>query len=275
MGVSILILTRDEEANLPGCLAAVAWSDDVVVLDSLSTDGTAAIAEAAGARVVRRAFDNWSAHQNWAMENIRFKHPWVFYLDADERMTDGLRAEVEAIAADGGRPEVAYFCGRTNYFMGRWIKHCYPPSWLMRFFRPERVRFERLVNPMPVIDGPYGYLAGRFTHYNFSKGFAEWFDKHNKYSSMEALEGIKLASAARDGASVFSRDGATRRRAIKHLSFRLPFRPLSKFLYLYLWRLGFLDGRPGLTYCVLQSIYEYQIALKIREIRLRERGRTL
>lgn len=272
--ISILILTKNEETNIRACLESVAWSDDVVVLDSLSTDRTKEIALGMGAKVLEREFDNWAAHQNWANGNIAFKHPWVFYLDADERMTPELRAEIEAVAASGG-DKIAYYCGRTNYFMGRWIRHCYPPSHLMRFFKPRQVRFERLVNPTPVIDGPFGYLKARFDHYNFSKGFGEWFDKHNRYSQWEAIEGLKVLRGDSTGGSLFSGDPAERRKALKRLSFKLPFRPAFKFAYLYLMKLGILDGYPGLVYCVLQSIYEYQIDLKMEEALRREKGQAL
>ena len=127
MSISILILTLNEELNLPGCLESVKWSDDIVVLDSFSTDRTIEIAKASGSRVVQIKFDNWASHQNWAMENIFFKHDWVFYLDADERMTDDLRAEITAIASNRNEKTVAFYCGRKNFFMGRWIKHAMPP----------------------------------------------------------------------------------------------------------------------------------------------------
>ncbi len=276
MAVSILILTLNEEENLPACLDAVAWCDDVVVFDSLSQDRTPEIARERGARLVERKFDNWAAHQNWAMENIDFKHDWVFYLDADERMTDELRQEILAVARDPQEKRVAFYCGRKNFFMGRWIKHAYPPSHIMRFFRPEKVRFERLVNPTPVIDGAHGYLEERFLHYNFSKGFEEWLAKHNRYSTFEAMEGIKLLDGERGEApSLLDADAAKRRKALKNLSFRLPLRPLAKFLYLYVGKRGFLDGGPGLTYCCLQAIYEYMIVLKMEEIRRRRRGESV
>lgn len=278
MSISILILTLNEEANLPDCLQSVKWSDDIVVLDSFSTDRTVKIAEEMGARVVQRRFDNWSAHQNWALEEIRFAHPWVFYLDADERMTEELKAELLAVANEEGSAPVAYYCGRRNMFMGRWIKHAMPPGMVMRFFRPPFVRFQRLVNPVPVIDGSHGYLQGLLVHYNFSKGIAEWIDKHNRYSSLEALEGIKVIhqrSQDRSGLGLFSSDRALRRRALKNLSFRLPCRPFIKFWYLYLWQRGWLDGMAGFTYCVLQSFYEYMIVLKMRELERQERGLPL
>lgn len=271
--ISVLILTLNEEANLPACLESVSWSNDVVVLDSLSTDRTVEIARGSSARVVQRPFDNWAAHQNWAVQNIEFKSKWVFYLDADERMTPELRTEIERIAADPDEKRVAFYCGRKNFFMGRWIRHAFPPSFIMRFFRPPHVRFERLVNPVPVIDGQHGYLRAKFTHYNFSKGIAEWIEKHNRYSTFEAIEGVKLlAGQGASRPSLFSSDRVLRRLALKNLSFRLPFRPLLKFVYLYFLKAGFLDGYPGFVYCKLQSMYEYLIALKMVELRRKERG---
>lgn len=276
MSISVLILTLNEEANLPDCLESVKWSDDIVVLDSFSADRTVKVAEEQGARVVQRRFDNWSAHQNWALEQIPFKHPWVFYLDADERMTDELKQELLAIARDPSGAPVAYYCGRQNMFMGRWIKHAMPPGMVMRFFRPPLVRFQRLVNPVPVIDGPHGYLRGMLVHYNFSKGIAEWIEKHNRYSSLEALEGMKVIHQSPEGPlQLFTADRARRRRALKELSFRLPWRPFVKFLYLYLLQRGYLDGRAGLTYCVLQSFYEYMIVLKMRELERQGQGLSL
>jgi len=272
MPVSILILTLNEETNIGACLDALAGFDDIVVFDSLSKDRTKDIALAKGARVVERPFDNWAAHQNWAMNNIAFKHPWVFYLDADERMTPELREEILAIARDQGRKEVAYYCGRKNFFLGKWIRHAMPPGMIMRFFKPGTIRFERLVNPVPVIDGSHGYLRHYFEHYNFSKGITEWFDKHNKYSLFEAMEGMKLREKPVGLGALFSRDRFERRRALKELSFRMPLRPLVKFLWMYVLKLGFLDGRAGYTYCKLQAMYEYMIVVKMRELARKERG---
>ncbi len=272
--ISVLILTYNEEDNLPGCLESLRWCDDLFVLDSFSTDRTVEMARAAGARVVQRRFDNWSAHQNWALQNIPFRHPWVYYSDADERVTPELREELRAMALDPCQTNVAYRLRYKNYFLGRWIRHCgIYPTWIMRFFRPEKVRWERLVNPAAVVDGPEGRLQGHFEHYSFHKGLAAWFDKHNRYSGQEAEEGLKsLSNGAFHWHDLFTSSPATRRRALKELSFRLPFRPTLRFLYMYLWGRGFLDGYAGFTYCRLLSIYEYMIVLKMRETRRRESG---
>src|SRR5262249_9005811 len=151
-----------------GCLDSVAWADDVVVLDSFSTDRTEEICAERGCRFFQRRYDGRGAHQTWAMTSIPWKHPWIFYLDADERMTPGLRDEIVRIAKDPAERRVAFYCGRKNYFMGKWIRFSMPPEHIMRFFRPEKIRFERLANPEPVIDGPHGYLREHFLHYNLS-----------------------------------------------------------------------------------------------------------
>ncbi|PWT74386.1 MAG: glycosyl transferase family 2 [Chloroflexi bacterium] len=273
MSISILLLTLNEEANLPACLGSVEWSNDIVVLDSFSSDKTCEIAERLGARVIQRSFDNWASHQNWAMEHISFKHEWVFYLDADERMTDSLKQELLAVASNRTRPEVAYYCGRKNYFMGKWIRHAMPPGAIMRFFQPKHVRFERLVNPTPIIDGVYGYLENYLEHYNFSKGLTEWFTKHNRYSTWEALEGHNLLANDRFAIEMlFQKDRYSRRQTLKRISLYLPLRPLLKFAYLYIVNKGFLDGRPGLQYCLLQTSYEYMIVIKQYELRRRQLG---
>jgi glycosyltransferase involved in cell wall biosynthesis len=274
MTVSIFIQTLNEEQNLPSCLDSVAWSDDIVVLDSISKDQTEEICRQRGVRFFQRPYDGRGPHQNWAMENIDFKHEWVFYLDADEHMTPELREEICAIARSPGERRVAFFCGRKNMFRGRWLKHSMPPGYIMRFFKPRHIRFERLVNPTPIIDGPHGYLKNHFIHYNFSKGITEWLQRHNRYSTYEAVEQIR---ALRErpvewSRAFFSKDANTRRLEAKNISFRMPFRPALKFILLYFLKMGFLDGRPGLTYCVLQAVYEYQICLKMEEIRRAERG---
>lgn len=153
-------------------------------------------------------------------------------------MTSDLRFEIQPIACRPQRREVAYYCGRRNFFMGRWIKHAMSPGMIMRFFKPEQVRFERLVNPPAVIDGPHGYLKHHLLHCSFSKRFTEWFEKHNKYSQLEALELLK--GSCRSVSSVFTSDAASRRRALKELSFQVPFRSFLKFLYLYVIKRGFL-----------------------------------
>lgn len=275
--ISVLILTLNEEENLPRCLTSLAWCSDLIVLDSFSNDRTVGIAKAGGAQVVQRSFDNWAAHQNWALENIRFKYPWVYYSDADEVVTPDLRDEMLMVVQHAGPEMAAYRLRYKNFFMGRWLKHCgIYPTWILRLFRPERVRWERLVNPVARVDGKEGRLKNHFEHYTFNKGLNAWFDKHNKYSWDEAEESLKsLAQKKWSARDFFTHNPCDRRRALKELSFRLPCRPLLRFLYMYVLRLGFLDGVPGYHYCRLLSIYEYMIVLKMKEIRRKGRGLPL
>ena len=270
--VSILVLTLNEEKNLAACLSAVSWSNDIVVLDSYSTDSTLDIAKAFGARVFQRKLDDWASHQNWANENISFKYAWVYYTDADEIVTPELRDEILRVTSAEITNKVAYRLRYKNYFFGKWIRHCgIYPVWVMRLFKPAKVRWQRLVNPVPVIDGEIGTLQAHFHHFSFNNGLNAWFAKHNEYSYQEAIESIKnLRNGKIDWAGLLSLESARSRRALKELSFRLPFRPALRFLYMYVIRAGFLDGVAGFHYCVLLTYYEYMIVLKIEEIRRRD-----
>lgn len=269
--MSVVILTKNEERNLPACLDSVAFSDDIVVFDSYSDDATVEIAEARpNVRVVQRRFDNWSAHQNWGVQNIPFRHPWVLYIDADERVDDELAVEVQR-AADPASPLSAFRFRRKDLFMGRWLRHAQLyPTWLIRLFRPERVRYERLVNPVTVVDGPVGELHGHIVHYPFSKGVHHWIERHNSYATFEAMELLRIEERVRRPlVQIFSRDANTRRAAQKDLFFRMPCRPQIKWLYYMLGRWAFLDGRPGCTYARLTYLYEYMISIKAAELRAR------
>jgi glycosyltransferase involved in cell wall biosynthesis len=276
--VSVLILTLNEEVNLPRCLDSLAWSDDIVVLDSHSSDRTVEIAQSRNCRVIQRRFDNWSAHQNWAVENISFKHPWVFYIDADEVVTHELATEIDLVTADPGRPEVAFRVLRKDTFMGKWLRFSSMyPVWLLRLFRPANIRWERLVNPLAITNGPEGRLRAHLLHYSFNKGIEAWIAKHNQYARLEAEESLKsLQSRAFDAKGLFTRgDPVRRRKALKTLSYHLPCRSVLRFLYMYIIRMGLLDGWEGYTFCRLISIYEHLIVVNIKEIQHRRKGLLL
>ena len=265
--VSIFIQTLNEEKNLAECLECFSWADDIVVLDSFSTDGTSSIARRYGARWVQHEYQGRAAHQNWAMENITFKHPWVYYCDADERVPPELAQEIVRVTAAPSRAEVAFMVRRRDQFLDRWIRYSSQyPLWFVRLFRPDKIRWSRKANPVPEIDGTVGELENDYLHYPFSKGLSDWLWRHNRYSTYEAEETLRSLQAGDFHLNeLFSRDAAVRRRALKTLSFRLPGRPALKFFYMYLLHGGFLDGRAGFDYCLLQSFYEYQIVLKVRE----------
>ena len=271
--ISVLILTKDEELNLPRCLEASRWCDDIVVLDSGSSDRTVAIAEAAGARVFHRPWDNEAGQRRFSL-GLPFKYPWVYNPDADEIADNILIEEMRKVAAEPNAKIVAYRVRFKNIFLGKWVRHSsLYPTWIVRLFRPEKIRFEREINLRYCIDGDEGRLQGHLLHYSFNKGLHAWFEKHNYYSTKEAEEALKILR----GQSVrwrdfFSGSPIVQRKALKEFSFKLPFRSSLRFLYSYFFRLGILDGRAGLTYCRLLAQYEYMITLKVRELRLREKG---
>lgn len=274
--VSILILTKNEQQDLPSCLQSVSWSDDVHVYDSGSTDDTVAIAQSLGAKVTARTYGesklafggDEASHRNWGLQNIPFKHSWVFVIDADERMTPDLVRAVKAAAALPS-DQVAFRVQRRDFFLGTWLKHVQTSPFYMRLMRPDKIRHERLINTVSIADGPVGDVAGYLDHFPFSKGMGQWVDRHNGYSRFEAQQIISNRQAGEGFSWVkafTAKDFHQRRYHQKELFYRLPFRPLVKFLLLYVVKRGFLDGRAGFTYAMLQSIYEYFIVLKVREL---------
>jgi glycosyltransferase involved in cell wall biosynthesis len=270
--VSIIILTKNEEKDIYECLRSVSWSDDIHVYDSFSTDNTVKIASEFGARVTQRAFDNWSSHQNWGLRNIRFKHKWVFYIDADERMTPELAIALQDAIPPTDHKVVAFQVQRRDFFMGRWLRHVQTTSSYLRLFRPEKMYYERLVNPVSIPDGKVEQLSGFIDHFPFSKGIGHWISRHNEYSRLEAeqiIENLKNKEKYSITKAIIGKDFQTRRYHQKEIFYRMPFRPLLKFVILYIGKRGFLDGRAGLTYATLQSIYEYFIILKVQEISIK------
>lgn len=266
--VSVLVLTKNEERDLPGCLRSVAWCDDIHVYDSFSDDRTVEIARAAGATVTQRKFDNWAAHQNWGLRNIPFRHPWVFYIDADERMTPDLVADLAKVDTAGNT--VAFQVRRRDFLNGIWLKHVQTTPYYMRLFRPAHMRYERLVNPVSIADGPVGELSGYLDHHPFSKGVLYWFNRHVSYADLEARQLMHELAASEPlslRTALMGRNFHARRREQKRLFYRAPLRPLLKFVLLYGIKRGFLDGTAGLQYALLQSIYEYMIVLRYRELR--------
>jgi glycosyltransferase involved in cell wall biosynthesis len=272
MSVSVLILTLDEEINIGGCLESVSWSDEVVVLDSFSKDRTVAIAAGRGARVVQRAFDNYSNQRNFGLEEIQYRNPWVLLLDADERVPEDLRAEMLEAVRTAGEGVTAYRMRRKDHLYGRWIRGSSGyPTWFARLVRVGHVWYERAFNEELHTDGETRPLQGHFYHYPFNKGFSAWIAKHDRYSSMEAeLLEQKLAFRWR-WRDLFG-DAGARRRAAKALVYQLPARPVAVFFALYFFRGGIFGGRAGLTFSLLRAWYEYMIDCKCAELRRRSRG---
>jgi glycosyltransferase involved in cell wall biosynthesis len=266
--ISILVLTLNEENNLPGCLETVKWSDDIHVLDSYSSDKTIEIAKKYGANVWFRKFDSFSQHQNWALENIPFRHPWVFYFDADERVTPKLADAMQRAVAN---PEdsVAFRVQRRDFFLNTWLKHVQMTAFYDRLFRPEKMRYERLGHCVSKPDGPVSTIDGYLDHYPFSKGIADWIARHNFYSTQEAqqiMANRRAGTKASLGRLFRERDSRERRRILKEFYYRMPLRPLVKFFVMYVFKFGFMDGAAGFIYSSLMGFYEWMIVLKTAEL---------
>ncbi len=272
--ISIVILSHNESINMGRCLASVAWSDDVLVVDSGSTDGTIEQAERLGARVMRRPFDNFADQRNFALDEGRLKHEWVLHLDADEVVTPELAREVQEIAARGqGRP--GYRVPSRLMMMGRWLKHSgMYPSYQVRFGSRERLRFHMVGHGQrELLDpGEIGTMKGDLIHYNFSKGISDWLGKHARYARDEAASALRGGETYRWRDLLRTTDRVERRRLLKGLSHGIPMRPLARFVYIYLVRMGFLDGRPGLRYAMLIAIYQWAIDMNMIEQRQRGSG---
>ncbi len=271
--VSILILTLNEETNLSECIDSCAWSDDIVVFDSFSQDRSREIALAKGARVIERTFDNYAAQRNAALTTVNYKNAWVLMLDADERVPQELAAEISASVAAADVDTVMFRVRRKDFFMGRWLKRSSGyPTWFGRLVRIGRVHVEREVNEEYIADGGIKHLHSHLHHYPFSKGIAYWFERHNRYSSMEAIAKVAMHVDPIMARTLFSADPVARRRTLKRLLYRVPARPLIVFLYLYVIRLGVLDGRAGFYFSRMRAIYEFLIDAKVLESKRRRRG---
>jgi glycosyltransferase involved in cell wall biosynthesis len=271
--ISVLILTKNEEQDLPGCLESIGWCNDIHILDSHSTDRTVEIAEAHGVHVATRTFDGYAAQRNAAMQ-LPFKHSWILVLDADERPTPELSAEIQT-AVSAAAPNVSGFrMRRRDFLWGTWLKHAQMTPFYVRLLRIGKAHYIRDINEIVEIDGDILQLHGCLDHLAFSKGLAHWVNKHNAYSTKEAE--LLASGAAIHGASVrqalFARNFHERRIAQKAIFYELPGRPLIKWFYMMFVRGAILDGHAGIMYATLQSFYEYLIEMKSREILRRRAG---
>lgn len=277
--LSVLVPVKNEAANLGDCLASVSFAREVVVVDSGSTDGTQAIAEAAGARVVHFVWNGkLPRKKNWALENVPWHHEWVLIVDADERITPELERQIRLaicrIDVDG------FYLNRRFWFLDGWINHCgYFPSWNLRLFRHRLGRYEQVeigenilsgdneVHEHVLLNGRAEYLSSPMEHYAFPD-VATFVEKHDRYSSWEAAASTKLnATGEKSLRPAPFGTPLERKRWLRKLATAVPFRPSLRFLYHYVWRQGFRDGYRGWLLCRLLARYERMIVLKERELK--------
>ncbi|MEO1210204.1 MAG: glycosyltransferase family 2 protein [Cyanobacteria bacterium J06638_20] len=279
--VSVLIPAKNEEENLPACLESVARADEIFVVDSQSEDRSIEIVERYGANLVQFHFNGrWPKKKNWSLDNLPFKNDWVLIVDCDERIPDELWDEIEQVIQ---KPEYSgYYLNRRVFFLGKWIRFGGKyPDWNLRLFRHAAGRYENLnteeirntgdneVHEHVVIEkGKVGYLENDMLHEDF-RDLYHWLARHNRYSNWEARVYYNLLTGMGEdgtiGANLFG-DSVQRKRFLKKIWVRLPFKPILRFILFYFIQLGFLDGRPGYIYGRLLSQYEYQIGVKLYEL---------
>ena len=275
--LSVVIPARNEEANLPDALRSVRWANQVIVVDSHSSDGTVGVARQAGAEVVQFDYPGHGPKKkNWALDNLELRNEWVLLLDADERVTPALRREIEGCLVD---PRADGYClDRELVFMGRSLR-CFRPNWNVRLFRHRLARFEDLgltdlpgtgdneIHEHVVVQGRLGFLRSPLLH-DDDRGLTAWLDRHNKYATWEAhlYRGFRAAPVGVGPLGLLRLDPLRRKRALRRIWVRLPLRPALRFVIWYLPRRGFLDGRPGFVFCLLMAYYEVTINAKLYEL---------
>ena len=268
--VSVLVPTLDEELNLPDCLDSVAWADEVFVVDSYSHDRTVEIARGRGAHVVQHAFEGYSRQKNWALDTLPFRNEWMLILDADERVTPELRCEIASILPKADC--AGYYLNRRVVFLGTWIRHAgWYPNWNLRLFRHQLGRYDgREVHEHVVMNGPVGYLRNDLLHLD-RRGLEAFVARHNRYSTLEAAARFKAECDAPDRARLpvgLLASPVQRKRFVRERVWpRVPAKPLALFVYMYVLRRGFLDGRAGLALCVFHAFQEFMVGLKMAELR--------
>jgi glycosyltransferase involved in cell wall biosynthesis len=264
--LTVVVLTRDEEVNIERCLASVAWAGQAIVIDSGSTDMTVPLAKSLGADVVEQPWLGFSAQREFALRLPQVRHDWVYFVDADEWVCPELATEIAAVLE---APDVACaaFAHRLRLvFLNTWIRHCgwYSGSWVVRLVDRRRATYDgSLVGERALVDGPVGRLVNDIVDED-RKGLAAWLHKHVRYAELEQRrrgQPVPFGERLRRFRARNRADTRPLTRVIlKDLVFPvLPARPLALFCYMYLVRLGLLDGRAGLRFCLFHAWYQVTV----------------
>ena len=275
--VSVIVAARNEARNLSRCLQSLSDVAEVFVIDSQSTDATAEIAHAHGARVVQFHYrGGWPKKRQWAMNTLPLACDWIFLLDADEELTPELAAEIRVALAN---PRFdGYYIALRQYFLGCRLRHCGATLFKLSLFRRGTGRFEcRLkeqdasmadmeVHEHVVVNGNTAKLKHPLVHRNV-ESLSRYIQKHDEYSNWEARVWLQGEASYGDLPPSLFGNQAQRRRWLKKKLFGLPGSPALLFFYKYIVRLGFLDGLPGLIYCGFQGIQLFHVKAKIYELR--------
>ena len=274
--ILVIVLTLNEEQNLPDCLASLRGLDcGILVVDSGSSDRTVEIAEEYGARVLLHPFENYARQRNWAFENAGPNSEWIVNLDADERLTPEIVTELNSLARSDDKKFDGYMFRKRTYFLGRWIKHGgqYPAYHLRMVRNGQGYCEDRLYDQhFKVRSGKIGKTRNDYIDI-ITSGLSEWVERHNKWAALEAME--ILAQHGSDGPDnqvtprLFG-NAIERKRFLRtkvYQRFPLFIRPFIFFLYGYFLRMGFLDGKEGLIFHVLQRFwFRFLVDAKIFEM---------
>lgn len=272
--ISVIVLTLNETDNIGRCLEHLRWAGEVILVDSNSNDGTVQRAQAARPDIRVFSYDrpDFGEKRNWALDNTSPAHEWILFVDADEFCTEELAAEIDKFIREPSDYSGAYIAGR-NYLGDTWLKHCtLYPSYQLRLLKRGCVRYciEGHGN-REVADGRLAYLKGWWRHEGFNKGLHNWYERHNRYTTDEVPLCLRLRREAVGWKTLFAGQPVERRREIKKIAARVPMRPLARFLYTMILRLGFLDGRAGLQYCQMQYAVDLMLSTKVKEALRAER----
>ena len=271
--VSLLIPCKNEENNIARCIQSVQWVDEIFVVDSESSDKTIEIAESLGAKVVQFKYEGgWPKKKNWALENLPFTNEWVLILDADECLPPKAQNEIEEIVSNTHEKHSGYWINRRYFFLGEPLKHAYFPNWNLRLFKHKLGRYEKItdlstnsgdheIHEHVVVQGSSGKLNSIIDHHAFPT-IESFVEKHNRYSNWEAV----VESSTTDDESSLQHDGVRGKRKLRRIFRKLPFRPTLRFLYVFLWQRGILDGWRGYVFSRLHAQYEYLSAAKAKAI---------
>jgi len=277
--VTVIIPVRNEAKNLPRCLQSLGEVGEVIAVDSESTDTTVEIAREFGAQVVQFHYQGgWPKKRQWAMDTLPLAHDWVLLLDADEVLTPELTTEIRRAIQS---TEInGYYISLRMYFLGRVLRHSDASFWKLSLFRRGKGKYEcRLmdqdasmadmeVHEHVFVEGKTARLQHPLIHHNI-ESLSRYIQKHDEYSNWEARVLSQESVADEISPSLFGTQ-AQRRRWLKQKLFAVPGSPVLLFLYRYVFRLGFLDGIPGLIYCGFQAVQMFHTKSKIYELRLKK-----
>ena len=281
--ISLIIPCKNEESNLARCLKSLPWVGETFVVDSKSTDRTIEIAEEFDAQVIQFNYTGgWPKKKNWALENLPFSYEWVLILDADECLPPQAEEEIRAIVTNDEIEHSGYWINRQYFFLGKPLRHAYFPNWNLRLFKHKLGRYEKItdlttgsgdheIHEHVLVQGSTGKLNSIMDHHAFPT-IESFVEKHNRYSNWEAV----VENSAQEDSSTLQHEAVKSKRILRKVFRRLPFRPTLRFLYVYLWQGGILDGWRGYIFARLHGQYEFLSAAKAKASSLsrKEPGKT-